>query len=137
MLRKSLGILAVIVVIALGAIYGGKLAGIFGHQHAGSTAAANSGGGPAERKVLFWYDAMNAEHHYDKPGKAPDGMDLVPQYADDGTQTVAGQAGDMSNPASSTKRPGSQSRLHVPATSGTARHARPGRSRSMSRCSRP
>jgi RND family efflux transporter MFP subunit len=34
-----------------------------------------------ERKVLYWYDAMNPQHHYDKPGKAPDGMDLVPQYA--------------------------------------------------------
>ena len=31
--------------------------------------SANSGGTPAERKVLFWYDAMNAAHHYDKPGK--------------------------------------------------------------------
>ena len=35
----------------------------------------------SERKVLYWYDAMNPQHHYDKPGKAPDGMDLVPQYA--------------------------------------------------------
>ena len=43
----------------------------------------------AERKVLFWYDAMNAQHHYDKPGKAPDGMDLVPQYAEDQTPQTA------------------------------------------------
>jgi len=32
------------------------------------------------RKVLYWYDSMNPAHHYDKPGKAPDGMDLVPAY---------------------------------------------------------
>ena len=38
----------------------------------------------AGRKVLYWYDMMNPEHHYDKPGKAPDGMDLVPMYADAG-----------------------------------------------------
>ena len=36
-----------------------------------------------ERKILYWYDAMNPANHYDKPGKAPDGMDLVPKYADD------------------------------------------------------
>jgi Cu(I)/Ag(I) efflux system membrane fusion protein len=38
---------------------------------------------PGERKVLYWYDAMNPANHYNKPGKAPDGMDLVPKYADD------------------------------------------------------
>jgi len=36
--------------------------------------------GSAEKKVLYWYDAMDPQHHYDKPGKAPDGMDLVPAY---------------------------------------------------------
>jgi membrane fusion protein, copper/silver efflux system len=102
MLRKSLGILAVIVVIAMGAIYGSKAVSYFRHQHAGSAAAVNSG--PGERKVLFWYDAMNAQHHYDKPGKAPDGMDLVPQYADAGAQTDAGQNGDMSKQSSTGER---------------------------------
>jgi len=42
--------------------------------NSGSTKAAPS-------NVLYWYDAMNTDHHYDKPGKAPDGMDLVPMYA--------------------------------------------------------
>jgi membrane fusion protein, copper/silver efflux system len=101
MLRKSLGILAIIVVIAIGAIYGGRLVGTFRHQQSGATAAANSGDGPAERKILFWYDAMNAQHHYDKPGKAPDGMDLVPQYADNGAQSVVSPAANLSKPASS------------------------------------
>jgi RND family efflux transporter MFP subunit len=35
------------------------------------------------RKVLYWYDAMNPQHHYSGPGKAPDGMDLVPKYAEE------------------------------------------------------
>lgn len=100
MLRKSLGIIVLIAVIAIGAIYRGRIAGYFQHQHSGATAAATSGNG-AGRKVLFWYDAMNAQHHYDKPGKAPDGMDLVPQYADDG---AAGQSGSASTPASSGER---------------------------------
>jgi membrane fusion protein, copper/silver efflux system len=33
-----------------------------------------------ERKILYYSDAMNPGSHYDKPGKAPDGMDLVPVY---------------------------------------------------------
>jgi RND family efflux transporter MFP subunit len=37
-----------------------------------------------KRKILYWQDAMNPQHHYDKPGKAPDGMDLVPVYAEEG-----------------------------------------------------
>ena len=38
---------------------------------------------PAEKQILYYYDAMSPEHHYHKPGKSPDGMDLVPQYADE------------------------------------------------------
>ncbi|HSP33540.1 MAG TPA: efflux RND transporter periplasmic adaptor subunit [Thermoanaerobaculia bacterium] len=33
------------------------------------------------KTALYWVDAMNPTHKYDKPGKAPDGMDLVPVYA--------------------------------------------------------
>ena len=47
-------------------------------QNQGTANPASQG----ERKVLFWYDAMNPQNHYDKPGKAPDGMDLLPKYAD-------------------------------------------------------
>jgi multidrug efflux pump subunit AcrA (membrane-fusion protein) len=43
----------------------------------------------SERKVLYWFDAMSPQHHYDKPGKAPDGMDLVPQYAEDNSSQGA------------------------------------------------
>jgi RND family efflux transporter MFP subunit len=38
---------------------------------------------PSQRKILYWYDPMNPAYRSDKPGKAPDGMDLVPKYADD------------------------------------------------------
>jgi Cu(I)/Ag(I) efflux system membrane fusion protein len=49
-----------------------------GHAGHGQMAGSKA----AERKVLYWYDAMSPERHYDKPGKAPDGMDLVPMYAE-------------------------------------------------------
>jgi Cu(I)/Ag(I) efflux system membrane fusion protein len=38
---------------------------------------------PSQRKILYWFDAMNPSYRSNKPGKAPDGMDLVPKYADD------------------------------------------------------
>lgn len=53
------------------------------HEHATST---------AERQVLYWYDPMVPDQHFDKPGKSPFmDMDLVPKYADE-----AGPAGTVS-----------------------------------------
>ncbi len=73
MARKSdtLRILALFAVIAIlgGMLWGGKVVSAFQQKDEGG------------RKVLYWYDAMNPQNHYDKPGKAPDGMDLVPMYA--------------------------------------------------------
>jgi len=56
-------------------------------EHAHAPGGAPSQGQP---QVLYWYDAMNPSHHYDKPGKAPDGMDLVPFYEEQAPKT--GQA---------------------------------------------
>jgi multidrug efflux pump subunit AcrA (membrane-fusion protein) len=67
------------IAVVLGLLYGGKVIAAFQHDHGQQQAASG------ERKVLYWYDAMNPRHHYDKPGKAPDGMDLVPTYADQAT----------------------------------------------------
>jgi len=55
-------------------------------------AAHPAAGAPAnkERKILYWTDAMNPGSRYDKPGKAPDGMDLVPVYEEESTE-VTGQ----------------------------------------------
>ncbi len=37
---------------------------------------------PAEKAVLYWYDPMVPDQHFDKPGKSPFmDMDLVPKYA--------------------------------------------------------
>ncbi len=48
-----------------------------GHSDEGQLAATRG-----KRKILYWYDAMNPSLRSDKPGKAPDGMDLVPMYAE-------------------------------------------------------
>jgi membrane fusion protein, copper/silver efflux system len=50
---------------------------------------------PADRRVLYWYDSMSPERHYDKPGKAPDGMDLVPKYAEQ--NNPSSPTGDMAS----------------------------------------
>lgn len=37
-----------------------------------------------DRKVLYWYDPMAPQQHFDKPGKSPFmDMELVPKYADE------------------------------------------------------
>jgi len=37
-------------------------------------------GGSGKGRILYYRDAMNPSHTSDNPGKAPDGMDLVPVY---------------------------------------------------------
>ena len=105
MMRKVARLLALaaVIVIVVWILFGGRIGSWLksdrnvaaAAQHLGghdTGAAPAAGGGPqsAERKVLYWYDAMNPQRHYDRPGKAPDGMDLVPQYADDSSGTPAG-----------------------------------------------
>src|SRR6516225_670924 len=86
MSRKSLRIaaLALALMVALGAIYGERLLEwqslLSSHRHPEAASA--------QRKVLYYYDAMNPQNRYDKPGKAPDGMDLVPKYAEEGSKMV-------------------------------------------------
>jgi RND family efflux transporter MFP subunit len=47
------------------------------------TAQATPEKATGERKILYWVDPMNPAHRSDKPGKAPDGMDLVPVYEEE------------------------------------------------------
>jgi len=56
----------------------------------GEQASQGSAVAPAkkERKILYWTDAMNPGDRYDKPGKAPDGMDLVPVYEEESPSTT-------------------------------------------------
>jgi membrane fusion protein, copper/silver efflux system len=44
------------------------------------------------RKVLYWYDPMKPEAHFDKPGKSPFmDMQLEPKYAEEAPAPAAGQ----------------------------------------------
>jgi len=45
---------------------------------------AEEGTASGERKVLYWYDPMVQDQHFDKPGKSPFmDMELVPKYAEE------------------------------------------------------
>lgn len=85
--KKILRISAVVAVLALIALMfvGGRFL-----KTTTTSAEIAQQGHSGERKVLYWYDAMNPQHTYDKPGKAPDGMDLVPKYADEGASAQPG-----------------------------------------------
>ena len=44
------------------------------------------------RRVLYWYDPMKPEVHFDHPGKSPFmDMELVPRYAEEAPPAAAGQ----------------------------------------------
>lgn len=46
--------------------------------------AASAPPAAAERQVLYWYDPMAPDKHFDRPGKSPFmDMQLVPKYADE------------------------------------------------------
>jgi Cu(I)/Ag(I) efflux system membrane fusion protein len=75
-----------IAVLAIGAL---ALAGAIGLGYlwgngADATDMAAQSASPAEKKILYWYDPMQPDQHFDKPGKSPFmDMQLLPKYADD------------------------------------------------------
>src|SRR5665647_756927 len=63
-----------------------KLVRISMDQHEQATDLTSAG----ERKILYYRDAMKPWITSDKPGKASDGMDLVPVYEDVGGNNDSG-----------------------------------------------
>jgi Cu(I)/Ag(I) efflux system membrane fusion protein len=68
---------AAVAVVAGAAGYGVAL------LHGPNPAPAPATAPVAARKVLYWYDPMVPAQHFDKPGKSPMGMQMVPRYADE------------------------------------------------------
>jgi Cu(I)/Ag(I) efflux system membrane fusion protein len=56
------------------------------------TAVSSPSAAPvAEKKVLYWYDPMAPDQHFDKPGKSPFmDMELEPMYADESADDAGG-----------------------------------------------
>lgn len=51
-----------------------------GMRHSPSSPAGATA--TSERRVLYWYDPMVPQQHFNHPGKSPMGMEMVPKYAD-------------------------------------------------------
>ena len=74
--RWRAGILAAVLVAGGGGYWLGQR---------GESASA-AGSGQSERKILYWYDPMVPQEHYDNPNSLSSmGMKTQPKYADDGT----------------------------------------------------
>lgn len=90
MIRKfaSYFVLILAVVIIFGILFRGRIETWFqGDKAIASGTVSTSASTSSERKVLYWYDAMSPQRRYERPGKAPDGMDLLPKYADEDAGT--------------------------------------------------
>jgi len=69
------------ILVALGAFIAGA-AGTWLFTRAPTRANAPASAATAEKKVLYWYDPMQPQQHFDAPGKSPFmDMQLVPKYA--------------------------------------------------------
>ena len=60
--------------------------GYLGGRHASSsyTPSVSTADETQGKKVLYWYDTMVPDQHFNRPGLSPMGMKMVPNYADEG-----------------------------------------------------
>ena len=73
--RWRAGILATLLIVGGGGYWLGQR----------GAPAAEAGSGPSARKILYWYDPMVPQEHYDNPGALSSmGMKTQPKYAEDG-----------------------------------------------------
>ena len=78
-------LLLVLALIAIGSalVAIGYLSGRSQTTHQVMTKASTKKPAKEERKVLYWYDTMVPQQHFDHPGLSPMGMQMVPKYADE------------------------------------------------------
>jgi len=87
---------AVVALLALGVGGGYWLAHstMMSSQPAGAASLMSMANPPAAAqghgKPLYWYDPMIPSQHFDKPGQSPMGMQMVPKYANEGSEGEGG-----------------------------------------------
>lgn len=87
--------------IAVGMLALGTLIGVLlsSHPEPNPSSIDATIKGKTERQILYWYDPMVPNQHFDKPGKSPFmDMDLVPKYAAETSEGEDGAAVKI-NPA--------------------------------------
>jgi Cu(I)/Ag(I) efflux system membrane fusion protein len=72
-----------LILIAVLALAGVLALGVFLGRHTAPATDAGTGNstGNNDKKILYWYDTMVPQQHFDKPGLSPMGMQMVPKYA--------------------------------------------------------
>lgn len=73
--RVAAGVAALILLAVAGTV------GYFMAHRSAPAASPSTATQPAGKKVLYWYDPMTPQQHFDHPGTSPMGMQLVPKYA--------------------------------------------------------
>jgi Cu(I)/Ag(I) efflux system membrane fusion protein len=100
---KSPRTMLLLLAVAVAGVTVGVLAGRWSASRTAEPAVAAVPAGNAagtERKVLYWYDPMVPQQHFDQPGKSPFmDMQLVPRYADEAADPSGRQAGVKIDPA--------------------------------------
>ncbi len=88
--KQQCKLIALVVAVALASGGGGYWLAQRGQaEHTASPAATAAGSKQDGGKVLYWYDPMMPNQHFDKPGKSPFmDMQLVPKYADEGGEAA-------------------------------------------------
>lgn len=83
---SAFGFAAALLAVGVGAASSGYWLAQKQPEHGEVPSTAQAG----ERKVLYWYDPMQPEQRFDKPGKSPFmDMELVPKYAGAGQESSA------------------------------------------------
>ena len=77
------------ILVIVGAVIALIVAGIVGYFIARQSAPVASSSAAAStqssgKKVLYWYDPMVPQQHFNHPGTSPMGMQMVPKYAEEG-----------------------------------------------------
>lgn len=93
----------------------------WGRSREGTPASAATNTPHTEQKILYWYDPMVPDQHFDKPGKSPFmDMQLVPKYADatsgDGVTIAPGVRQNLGIRTVVVKRDRLETGLRVPGT---------------------
>ena len=95
-LKSAIAFVGCVALIGLGVV-----AGQWWSPHASTSANSSNAESPTAAvstpKVLYWYDPMVPQHHFDKPGKSPFmDMELSPRYADE--NNARGERDALSGP---------------------------------------
>ena len=110
------------IAIATGLI-GAGLGYWWGRSREGAPASPATNAPQTEQRILYWYDPMVPDQHFDKPGKSPFmDMQLVPKYADatsgDGVTIAPGVRQNLGIRTVVVKRGRLEAGLRVPGTIG-------------------